>query len=179
MYPGENLLEQSREPKDPIHIERNRTGQHRWRASREGFPGVWGNLGTKEKYRWEHESVLGNTGTSINFYKFSLRRDVYSGGLNREQIREKLLEHGNKGKFWKGPRNPHLGRPQCSAPTLLKGNSYISTSARLGTRALPVKIRIITHAVQPKTIISSREAHEQSKLQREANLCINGDATAL
>lgn len=86
---------------------------------------------------------------------------------------EKLLEHGNKGKFWKGPRNPHLGRP------LLKGNSYISTSARLGTRALPVKIRIITHAVQPKTIISSREAHELSKLQREANLCINIDATAL
>lgn len=42
-----------------------------------------------------------------------------------------------------------------------------------------MKIKIITHAVQPKKLISSREANEQSKLQREANLCIDGRATAL
>ena len=40
------------------------------------------------------------------------------GGLYWEQIREKLLEHGNRAKFWKGPGNPHLGDPQCSAPTI-------------------------------------------------------------
>ena len=109
-------------------------------------------MGTKKKYPREQGSMKlssGNTGTTINLYKFSSRRDVTGGGhrrkagamLNREQIRETCENMETEGNFGREQGAPSLGKLQCSAPTLLKRNSYFSTSAGLGNEGFPSEIK--------------------------------------
>ena len=95
-------------------------------------------MGTKEKYPREQGSMKlssGNARTTLNFYKFSLTRDVHGGRhrrktvamLSREQIKESCGNMETEGNFGREQGLPGSGERQCSAPTLLKGNSYIST----------------------------------------------------
>ena len=146
VYPEENLLEKSREPKNSPHsIVESNPGQIGGRQALRVSQGFLGNVRTKEKYHREHEPVLGNTGTTINLYKFSLRREVHGGGLmrkavavlNREQMRKNCRNMETEGNFGREEGPPSSGDLQCSAPTLLKGNLYISTSAGLGNEGFP------------------------------------------